>query len=440
MLRGIEKINNMKLGFYPGNLDIDDLHQKMKPFRKSTLIRFISLFYSTLIKNKFRRKIPLNSTRLNNEISQNYKKLIDGLIEYGLIEPGGKYSKGAHSNYYGLTDKYFNNKEITTVQLKPKIKTNISLAKQKKKNQELINSRLRGEIVDLTFEEKLSDRYGLLTRWFYDPRLEFDYELAQKILKKIQKSKAKKSLKKYQHAYPAVERFYRKDWNIRFDKNGRLHTNLTMLPSKFRECISFGGKPLIGVDVSNTQPLLLADLCDKFTLISLAKQGTIDVDSDTLNEFIAYLDSSPSDLELYSDLVKCGEFYEYMVELYPQFSRRVIKMNILKIINDKGSSSSYNRELVRKAFKATFPTVYKLLELLKSKSHKQSSKLLMQIESSRFVIWFAQDFYYKGNDDIPLYTIHDCVYTTVDYIELVTNSLVGFYKQYCGEFLPTKPN
>lgn len=430
----------MEIGFYPGNLDLDDLHQKMKPFRKSTLIRFISLFYSTLIKNKFRRRIPLNSTRLNNEISQNYKKLIDGLIEYGLIESGGKYSKGVHSNYYGLTDKYYNNKEITTVQLKPKIQTNISLAKQKKKNQELINSRLRGEIIDLSYEEKLSDRYGLLTRWFYDQRLEFDYVQAQKILSRIQKSKSKKSPKKYQHALPAVERFYRKDWRIRFDKNGRLHTNLTMLPSNFRKCISFNGKPIIGVDVSNTQPLLLASLCDKYWLKSLSKKGAIDIDDDLLNEFISHLDSSSSDLELYRDLVKCGEFYEYMMELYPQFSRRVIKLNILKIINDKGTSNSYNRELVRKAFKTSFPTVYKLLELLKSKSHKQSSKLLMQIESSRFIIWFAQDFYYKGNDDIPLYTIHDCIYTTEDNIELVTNSLVGFYKQYCGEYLPTKPN
>ncbi|MHA8097656.1 hypothetical protein U8591_10995 [Aquirufa antheringensis] len=411
----------------------------MKPFRKSTLIRFITLFYSPTIKNKYRRYIPLSGTRLNNEINQNYKSIIDGLIDYKLIEPGRKYSEGSHSNHYGLTDKYFNHKEIIPIAIKPKINTNIAKEKRRLKQRVVIQARLDGKVLEQTTEEKLYDRYGLLTRWFSDPRLVFNYELAQKELIKIQKSKAKKSAKAYQHAFPAVERFYRKDWSIRFDKNGRLHTNLSMLPSRFRKCITFDGKPLLGVDVSNTQPLLLASLCDTNWLYTLIKRGTIQVEEQLFKEFKAHIESNPVDLSIYKEIVKDGKFYEHMMTLYPEFSRKVIKLNILKIINDRGTSTTYNREMVRGAFIETFPTIYKLLELLKSVTYKQSSKLLMQVESSRFIVWFTQEFYYNvKNDHIPLYTIHDCFYTTPEHIDYVTTELIDYYQKYCGEFLPTK--
>jgi hypothetical protein len=431
----------MKTGFIPGNLDIEDLHKRMKPFRKSTLIRFISIFYSATIKNKFKRYIPLSSKRLNNEINQNYKAIIDGLIDYKLIEPGKKYSEGNHSNHYGLTDKYFNHKVIKVMSIKPKIETNITKEKSRLKNNGKIQARLQGKFIEMTDEEKLYDNYGLLTRWFYDPRLEFNYELAQNELMKIQKSKAKKSAKAYQHAFPAVERFHRKDWSIRFDKNGRLHTNLTMLPSKFRKCITFDRKPLIGVDVSNTQPLLLASLCDTHWLATLIKRGIILVDEYLFKEFIAHIESNPEDLIIYKEIVKQGKFYEHMMTLYPNFSRKVMKLSILKIINDSGTSNTYNREMIRDAFKETFPTIYKLLELLKSVTYKQSSKLLMQVESSRFIVWFTQEFYYnEKNHNIPLYTIHDCFYTIPEHIDYVKSELIKYYQKYCGEYLPTKPS
>jgi hypothetical protein len=145
----------MKTGFLPGNLDIEELHKRMKPFRKSTLIRFISIFYSATIKNKFKRYIPLSSKRLNNEINQNYKSIINGLIDYKLIEPGKKYSEGNHSNHYGLTDKYFNHKEIKVVPIKPKIETNITKKKKKLKSKDLIQARLEGKFIEMTEEEKL---------------------------------------------------------------------------------------------------------------------------------------------------------------------------------------------------------------------------------------------------------------------------------------------
>lgn len=429
----------MAIGFLPGNLDLKELKKNIPSFREDSIKRLITLFYAPTIKNKYRRFIPLNSTRLNNEVSRRYKPLIDALIDNGIIELHKNYSKDKHSNYYGLTDKYFNYKEITVVTIKPKIETNITKDMRAQKQKNIISARMEGRLIEQTTEEKLYDRYGLLTRWFSDPRLEFNYDLAQKELIKIQKSKAKKSAKAYQHALPAVERFYRKDWSIRFDKNGRLHTNLSMLPSRFRKCITFDGKPLIGVDVSNTQPLLLASLCDTHWLYTLIKRGTIQVNEQLFKEFKVHIESNPVDLSNYKQIVKEGKFYEHMMTQYPNFSRNVIKRNILKIINDRGTSTSNNREMVRGAFIETFPTIYKLLELLKSVTYKQSSKLLMQVESSRFIVWFTQEFYYNlKNDLIPLYTIHDCFYTTPEHIEYVTAELINYYQKYCGEFLPTK--
>lgn len=429
----------MSIGFLPGNLDLTELKKNVPSFREDSIKRLITLFYAPTIKNKYRRYIPLNSTRLNNEVSRRYKPLIAALIDNGIIELYKNYSKDKHSNYYGLTDTYFNYKDISVVTIKPKIETNLTKKARIKKQEHISAARMEGKSIEQTPEEKLIDRYGLLTRWFYDPRLEFNYELAQKVLDKIQKSKAKKSAKVYQHAFPAVERFFRKDWRLKFDKNGRLHTNLSMLPSKFRKCITFDGKPLLGVDVSNTQPLLLASLCDTQWLSALIKRGAIQVDEQLFREFKAHIDSNPADLSIYREIVKEGKFYEYMMSLYPEFSRKVMKLSILKIINDSGTSTTDNREMVRAAFKQTFPTIYKLLELLKSVTYKQSSQLLMQVESSRFIVWFTQEFYYNlSNDHIPLYTIHDCFYTTPEHIDYVTTELIEYYLKTCGELLPTK--
>jgi hypothetical protein len=413
----------------------------MKPFRKGTLIRFISLFYTPSLKNKFRRYIPLSSTKLNNEIHRNYKDIINGLLDYGLIVLGKKYSIGNHNNHYGLADKYYDCKDIIQVILKPRIETELARKQRILKERRLIQDRKEGRNYELTKEEKLSSHYGLLTRWFYHPDLEFNIDLANKHLTKIHNSKAKKSTMQYMHAFTSVARFYHKDWSLKFDKNGRLHTNLTMLPSKFRPCISFNGMPLIGVDVSNTQPLLLASLCDIHWLGILIRRGLIQIDYNMFLEFKAHIESGPLDLIEYQQLVSDGKLYEYLLSIYPQFSRKVIKLNLLKIINDEGYSESKNRELVRSAFKQTFPTIYRLLQLLKSVTYKQSSKVLMQIESSRFVVWFTQEFYYKKeNDHIPLFTIHDCFYTTPDHIDFVRSELLRYYQSYCGEFLPLKLN
>lgn len=315
------------------------------------------------------------------------------------------------------------------------------LERRLEKQREISTARREGKLIEQTPEERLHDRYGFLTRWFYDPRLEFNYELAQKYLLKIKKSKAKKSPKRYQHAFPAVERFHRKDWSIRYDKNGRLHTNLSMMPKKFRDCITFEGEQLKGVDVSNTQPLLLASLCDTLWLSSLINRKAIQVDDQLFKEFKTHMDTNPADFIEYQGIVRKGQFYEHMMSLYPEFSRKVMKLSILKIINDSGTSNTYNREMVRAAFKQTFPTIYKLLELLKSVNYKQSSELLMQVESSRFVVWFTQEFYYKEkNRHIPLYTIHDCFYTTLEHIDYVTNELINYYNISCGDVLPTKPS
>lgn len=50
-------------------------------------------------------------------------------------------------------------------------------------------------------------------------------------------------------------RMAERDRYITADAYGRVHTPITSLPKALRQCLSIAGRPLVGIDIANSQPL-----------------------------------------------------------------------------------------------------------------------------------------------------------------------------------------
>ena len=94
----------------------------------------------------------------------------------------------------------------------------------------------------------------------------------------------------------AVDRIINGDIRVtRPDKESRIYTNITNLKRNFRKYLRLDGKPLIGLDIANSQPLIAAVLFRRF---SENKYGCI-----------------RPDVQAYQRLCESGLFYDWFMEL-----------------------------------------------------------------------------------------------------------------------------
>ena len=281
------------------------------------------------------------------------------------------------------------------------------------------------------------DWYSPLIKWLSDGKLTIDVVKAQKILEMNNIKTFEPD--KYLEYLAMIDIFKEKDFNLKSDKNFRFYSSLTNLPKILRGCLLYSGKKLAGTDVSNTQPLFLGTLCDRLFLKELRAKKNIDVDDILFNEFILHLESNPKDLIQFNKLVQTGNLYESFTDIGQEFTREIIKDNLIKVINDKGIDKNKYKVAIRRALNERFPTISLLLNMLKSKNHKYVSSTLMSIEAQNFVINFPHEFYYKPeHSHIPLFMVHDCFFTIEQHIDYLENFIKEYYKSYLSIDLPMK--
>lgn len=101
---------------------------------------------------------------------------------------------------------------------------------------------------------------------------------------------------------------------------------------------------------------------------------------------------------------------------------------MVKIINDKGYNNTKEKKILREALQQKFPTIAKLLDLLKSVDYYYASSILMSIEAENFVQKFPEIFSYNEvNKNIPIFTIHDCFLTTKSNIDYLEDEIKTFF-------------
>lgn len=112
--------------------------------------------------------------------------------------------------------------------------------------------------------------------------------------------------------------------------------------------------------------------------------------------------------------------------------RGVIKKNMLSMLNAK-PGHYINEEAM---FNMHFPGILRWLKEFKKEDHRLFSHLMLQIESNYMLNVVARKFNKKYNGKKPLFTLHDCLITTVDNLD----TLYHFMFRELSKHLKLKPN
>jgi hypothetical protein len=417
-----------KIGYYPNNFDIEVFSAKYNlPAYK--VVSIIDLFINKPVGQEDKRWITLNAALLQKRVGKLYRRIIDELAEYEVIEISDSFKMGEYSRSYMLKDEYqyangIKKYSIVGEKLNDAL-TNVNNKNAIKKYLEDLKLPKFKRTVDLP-QKLFNHRYKTLIYWFETEKLSIDIKMANDILElgKYRENEPNK----YLSYLAALDMINDKNYHLKCDINGRFYSSLTNLPKIFRSCLQYNGESLIGADVSNTQPLLLGELCNPVRIKQMKEDKNIVVDEKMAEDFLVHLESNPQDLKEYKKLVASGLLYESFIEIAPEFDREIVKDSMMKIINDKGKNNTREKKLVREALKQKFPTIAQLLNLLKSVDYHYASSSLMSFEAYNFVQYFPEILSYKEETKhIPIFTIHDCFLTTESNIDVLEEEIKNFF-------------
>lgn len=418
-----------KYGYYPNNFDLEGFCAK-NDLPAEKVVRILNVFMKKPLGQEDGRALILNAKILKQSVGDIYKNILECLLVNGIIENTYGYEVGVRSREFQLADIYFYADGVSKYSIESKsINPVLELSNQVKnlekfiKDSELPKVKRTVKLPPQIFEED----YQHLIRWFKDGMLSIDVSLAHSI---IQENGIKTIEPNKYHSYLImVDIFKEKDFHLKSDLNHRLYSSITNLPKLLRGCLRYGDEELIGVDVSNTQPLILSIICDCDYLEELYIERNIDVRPIKLVKFLKYLKTNPTDLYEFKKLVEAGKLYESFIDVDSAFDRQVIKDNLVKIINDEGINRGREIKLIRQALKERFPTIALLLELLKSLDYRYASWTLMTKEAQMFLFDFAGEFSRNPKfEHLPLFTIHDCFMTTKSNVHILEQEIKHFFQ------------
>ena len=386
--------------------------------------------------------VHLSSTKLR-EFNKHYRKYITYLHERGIICLNPSYKKNERCKGFKLTPKYYDG-----------IPTEIALNRYKDSVIWKNAKGLKG-IVKEPRKRPEPSPHEHLTKWFND-KLQIVVDGAHREIEQIfprygrvKTSGAKGEILRKKtdgkfKALRAVKRIASCDYFHHVDDNiGRFHSNLTGLKKELRDYITYDGKKLVNLDIKNSQPLLSGVLLnpnfyqsgENFNIYSFNSLHTLL--NNKLSHFNKSLQSLPYSIMLtqsqqtliqtefqeYLELVQSGKSYEMLSELiYPgkEFDRKKIKETTYIIFFCDNRHGSKARK-IEQPFIDRFPNIHALFCGLKKYNKKVLSHVLQRLES-HVVIERATRRIAQERPDLPIFTIHDSITTTVgdeDYVEQV---------------------
>ena len=260
-------------------------------------------------------------------------------------------------------------------------------------------------------------------------------------------------------------------WANRSPKDNRLHTNLTNMPEFFRKHIRLDDWNMAEVDFKNSQPFFLIVVLDSIMNIGKEESNNriiklvekIGISGTMLQTLTQTLNSKGFQEEyskikadvlngtLYDNLERFFEFdknieNKFMRKFYCKDSERqkmyffdekrdVVKRLILFFLYKANKKSEKQEDKDYLIFKNLYPNFCHVLELLKEKNSKDLPKLLQHIEAD-CILDFTTKKIAEKYPNIPLYTIHDSIITTENYIDIIETETKQYVKEYCLGLLP----
>nr|WP_315183659.1 hypothetical protein [uncultured Flavobacterium sp.] len=427
----------------PSSIDLESLLDKYppkfkRPYKIDYFYYFIELLCDMMEYNDLDGNggyVNLNA-QLMQSIVHNYNEYLDYLLEHRVIRTDKKYIPGAKSMGYVL-NKLNYDAEIKQIA----VKSSVVRKNRAKKNRAL------GQEMKAT-----CTKHSYLTKWFNE-KLQIDAEGAYAKIEElfpeltgairgVRKGRASRATKKYS-AKLAVQKFAAGNFYYKLDENvGRFHSNLTNIKKELRNFITYDGKPLVNIDIKNSQPLLstillepsfyalqkkpryinIHQLPSSFNLLTNNNKHTY---TDTIIMLVKVLQSSDiKEVNIYSSIAKSGDFYQQLSKImYPKrpFEKAEMKKLTYTVFFSNNRSIQGMHYASKRDFRRIFPDIYKIFSVIKRKNHRALSHILQRIESE-IMIQKACKRISIEQPTLPIFTIHDSILTTdgnQDYVEKV---------------------
>lgn len=231
----------------------------------------------------------------------------------------------------------------------------------------------------------------------------------------------------------------------------RLHTNITNMAKDLRGFLRVNGKPLVNIDIKNSQPYLST------LLLTHPEQVACFAKDDELAKLLKEIKIPKSpDIAHYIELVTTGGIYEFlMVEFSKEgliLTRTETKGQVLRILYAKNwMPKNPENRLARIIFKVNFPTVHKVFSKIRGKgkdgknwnfnnkflTYRRFAILLQRIES-HLVLDVIMKRVYKEWPNVFAMTIHDSILTVNErnVVDSIFEIMVEELEKFVG-FAPT---
>lgn len=419
-------------------------------FDKDRLIYIIGLISSIPAKNKDsiteNGYVPINSKLIRNAF-KDYHPYLEYLIRTGVLCTDGQYIQGEKSKGYKFTERYEN---VSLVRYNyPAFQGEVKTIPSEVFSEE-----------DGKFIPNTVISYPYLTYWYDTKGLHIDKQAAVNYAHTIMQDKFNKGreywdinrdkshgnfvkrkypLTQYHAALYNINSIALGDYKVSIDTNvHRLHSVITNLQKIYRRFLNYNGAPLVNIDISNSQPYLLCLLLDpRFwdknsdiplnigTLPQNVQDKFSEEQLEEIKTYVSLLDWNDSTLSEYIQKASHGQIYEYMIQIINHaqrvnLSRDDIKVMILTTLFSK------NRYMptYKRYFKMNFLPIYELIELTKKDDHTALSCLLQSIESEIILHRCCKRILEEGNQQVPIFTIHDSICTVMEYESFVKEIMI----------------
>ncbi len=310
------------------------------------------------------------------------------------------------------------------------------------------------------------DEYPYLTKWFETAQLEIDLEEAEECLIRIYKKDLKEMPVenadfRFKRNYSNVLRLANGDYRYGVDGTAkRFHTNLTNIKKELRNYITYNQETLGSIDLKNSQPYLLQAIFEpkpfrylkveekikefnpKFNInnneFQIISGRLIDAKSSLENVIVSV--SGSQELTNFRSTTREGTFYENVGKQFvkkqedpTQLSseyRKLAKKGTYQVLFAKNSAINYSKEI--RIFKNEFPLIYAFAYAIKQGQHNTLALTLQWVEA-KMILGIICRKINEENPEIPLFTIHDSIVTTVQNLEKVEDYVKVLFKEVFGD-------
>lgn len=426
----------------PSSIDLESLLKKHPPkFKRPYKIDYFYYFIELLCDMMEYNDLDGNggyvnlSSKLMQSFVHDYNLYLNYLLEHRIIRTDNIYINGAKSYGYVL------NKLDYDAEIKQILVHDSVVRKKRAKKHRALEQETKATCANHTY----------LTKWFND-KLQIDAQGAYAKIEElfpeptgairgVRKGKASRTTKKYS-AKLAVQKLATGNFYYKIDENvGRFHSNLTNIKKELRHYITYDGKPLVNIDIKNSQPLLSTILLDpsfyalqkkpryiniynissSFNLLTNKHKHTY---TDTIIMLVKVLQSIDiKKVKIYTTIAKSGDFYQQLSKvMYPRriFDKAQMKKLTYTVFFSNNRSIQGMHYIGKRNFRRIFPDVYKVFSTIKRKNHRALSHILQRIESEIMIQRVSQRIS-KEQPTLPIFTIHDSIVTTDGNQDYVSN-------------------